>query len=588
MVVEGISLLDIPPLRGNPFDLRPIERGRAQEIVGRDKILATLSEHMHSLSPRMMILVGESGSGKTSLINALSSQTSKHFVGHYWNEDNPVERFLSEIAVTFCGHEVPKSINQTIDRLVETLESEKGPLPLIALDYPSEIELSQFLTIVSPMLQRLRSLTIISMTNSQLSNLSDDTLDKFDSPILLEPFTEGEIQLLCDNGIRRMSRGKWVIQPSLLNAVHARTGGNPREVILLLRDLIDEKRGVGSHGALERLIGWKIPEMEASEDFTAAESAIEEDEEGEFENETIQDEQPWSFDYEEIQEQDDPETLVPDENLEYQDEIEPIPEESESITPLEQNDPNENIPISEWFEDRGEAQPVDEKRPPNIEIPPKGFSGLVHRSRDVSSSMPTDPDGTPIQESPQPSFQSQNGNSQFSEKTNSKKEDLPIESKISESQPTSQTGVFSTGGEYWSVDSDFESTLPEKNEEKPPEIIEEHASDAVDQDFFVDNVHIGEETILPEQGIHDQIKPPDPMFDKTIIDQLSDSEKLILSIAKNREISPSDLEIQARLEVGRPRLSQIFNSLHRSGILFVRKEGRNRLFRINEDLVELF
>ena len=223
-----------------------------------------------------------------------------------------------------------------------------------------------------------------------------------------------------------------------------------------------------------------------------------------------------------------------------------------------------------------------------MEIPPKGFSGLVHRSRDVSSSMPIGPDGTPVQESPEPSFQTQNDESRVSEKTNPKKEDLPIESNFNETQPTSQTGVFSTDGEYWSVHSDFESTLPEKTEEKTSDIIEKHASEIVDPDFFVDNAHIEEETILPEQDIHDQRKSSDPMLDKTKIDQLSDSEKLILSIAKNREISPSDMEIQARLEVGRPRLSQIFNSLNRSGILCVRKEGRNRLFRINENLVELF
>ena len=40
-MVEGpASILDLPPLRGNPFDLRPIEANRAEYLVGRDRLLA--------------------------------------------------------------------------------------------------------------------------------------------------------------------------------------------------------------------------------------------------------------------------------------------------------------------------------------------------------------------------------------------------------------------------------------------------------------------------------------------------------------------------------------------------------------------
>ena len=63
---------------------------------------------------------------------------------------------------------------------------------------------------------------------------------------------------------------------------------------------------------------------------------------------------------------------------------------------------------------------------------------------------------------------------------------------------------------------------------------------------------------------------------------LSDAERMILEVATLREISPSDDELQARLEVGRPRLSQLYNSLHKSGMLSVRKQGRTRLFKLSE------
>ena len=77
------------------------------------------------------------------------------------------------------------------------------------------------------------------------------------------------------------------------------------------------------------------------------------------------------------------------------------------------------------------------------------------------------------------------------------------------------------------------------------------------------------------------------IVDQDHLGRMSDAERLVVSIAASREISPSDAEIQARLEVGRPRLSQIYNSLHKSGILAVRKEGRSRLFKLSEAIDHL-
>ena len=77
-------------------------------------------------------------------------------------------------------------------------------------------------------------------------------------------------------------------------------------------------------------------------------------------------------------------------------------------------------------------------------------------------------------------------------------------------------------------------------------------------------------------------------LDKERFYSLSDAEKLILQIASIREISPSDNELQARLEVGRPRLSQLYNGLQKSGMLSVRKKGRTRLFKLSNAAAEEF
>jgi DNA-binding transcriptional ArsR family regulator len=40
--------------------------------------------------------------------------------------------------------------------------------------------------------------------------------------------------------------------------------------------------------------------------------------------------------------------------------------------------------------------------------------------------------------------------------------------------------------------------------------------------------------------------------------------------------------LQRGLDVGRPRLSQLFNGMLRAGVLTVRRQGRSRLYRISE------
>ncbi len=74
----------------------------------------------------------------------------------------------------------------------------------------------------------------------------------------------------------------------------------------------------------------------------------------------------------------------------------------------------------------------------------------------------------------------------------------------------------------------------------------------------------------------------DEPFDRSRVASISDNERTILEAAAGREVSPSDAELQAVLEVGRTRLSQIFNGLRRAGFLSVRKQGRTRLFKLSD------
>ena len=166
-MAEGpASVLDLPPLRGNPFDLRPIEANRAEYLVGRDRLLAECREHLISLTPRMLLLVGDRGSGRTSFLNALASTTSRRpFIGQFWPEDDdPVQGIIHELSVYLGGFDIPPSIQQASDKMVEILDKETGTLPLVALDYPANVDLNHMLSRLAPLLQRLRALIVVAVT----------------------------------------------------------------------------------------------------------------------------------------------------------------------------------------------------------------------------------------------------------------------------------------------------------------------------------------------------------------------------------------------------------------------------------------
>ena len=137
----GVSLLDLPSVRGNPFDNRPIEASRAHDLVGRRKILHRWRDHIHSGSPRMILLVGESGSGRTSMINTISSQTQKKYIGQYLSEgDDQVRTVLHEIVTHFGTFQSIPTINQLSQKLISIFDEENGPLWRVQLITEASME----------------------------------------------------------------------------------------------------------------------------------------------------------------------------------------------------------------------------------------------------------------------------------------------------------------------------------------------------------------------------------------------------------------------------------------------------------------
>ena len=594
MVLSDLSPADLPTLRGNPFDSRPIERNRASEIVGREDILIRWKEHMHSQSPRMILLTGERGSGRTSLVNAISSQTDERFVGTYWHSEDPLNCALDELAITFCGHEIPPSMHQKVERVVETLDTLSGPLPLVALDYPSHVDLASFLSLILPILQRLRALVVVSVSNSQMASIDDSTKGVFDETVKVQPFSHDQVQSLSDLRIRRMSNERWRINPSLLDAIMSRTGGNARSVIAILRNLVDERRGLGSEGTLDSLRGWSLQEEENEVD-----NGLDENQFGTLEQPTdeprtivpekIAEDWPEDEDIEFVEERGEdedwdvePEDMWSDEQTTQKETVVDEADEEELDETQSDGEIMADHPekITGWAADEGTILSMEEGTEPPGRGPNRGFSGLVNRSRITNDAMPTGPDhSVAIQEPDIEEFQPTPKNEPIEEMPRSNPFGDNNKSINTENESFEEKQVLFSEGELWTVDSDLEETLPELSSEpefEPEETFEESQNlDSIEEMPQISNLE-------PKIVVKGPSWESKDIVDQNHLGSMSDAERLVVSVASSREISPSDAEIQARLEVGRPRLSQIYNSLHKSGILAVRKEGRSRMFRLSD------
>jgi len=695
MAEGSATILDLPPLRGNPFDLRPIESSRAEHLVGRDPLLSKLRGYLILHTPRMVLLVGQRGSGRTSFINTLASQTSRRsYIGQFWPEaEDPTQGIIHEISVHIAGFEVAASMQLVSDRLVETLDKETGVLPLIALDYPSHIDLNSTLARLAPLLQRLRALVVVAITPSQLSSLNDDVLDLFDEPQRLSNLNEKQIQSLSNHRISKFANQKWIIKPNLLKAIHENTDGNPRRVVRLLRDLVEERRDPMAGGTLERLVTWRHAQPEDREPLSESEpeteikaepeaippSIVETEAEADIEDEDLNgdlDDDPddlWDDADELISEAEDEAAEIPEEAADrdwnegfgspekiWDEEEESAPASEVEPTPVPEAEPEpEKEPEAaaeperevevmqahsaeepaESTADEGETYERTETDQAFLYMEggtePTGrpnlsggnFGSLLKRTMRTSDRMPTAPDDTPItiaQSHPslmpraqKPAVRSMPPDSVIEEESQAR-----IDRSI---QPIEDEHVYHTDHALWVVEPGSETTLPDESAYTPPLVATiSLGAEAIETEWFVaekpeSQIESEPETEVPIQSEVQEMTPPtlapemptipaglttsadapsmdappviptsfgpvwedDEPFDAMCLHTLTEAERMILTAAASREVSPSDQELQARLEVGRSRLSQIYNGMRRKGLLSVRKQGRTRFFKLS-------
>ena len=479
-----------------------------------------------------MILLGERGSGRTSVLQALSNLSSTSYPFTFYPELNPAQTLLNEMYCRIAGYDTPSSTNTLVEEMVAKLQGFTGDLPLISFDFPgvSGVELAQVFERLTPVLGRLRALVIVALTPAQLSAWSDNLQMQFDITEPLSDFDVKTARALIDHRMRKVSNEAWSIHQSILEQSIAQTGGRPALLVRHLRDLIDAERGASTSFTRksEMLEAMNLEPNDAKNRMPPAAEPLE----------------PLDIDSEPPGEPDaefdwDIPEMEPDVEEEFPDEmVEPELEQDEQKPEFE-------LPAFEIEEepavedDSGGAilQMEPGTEPPAVSQ--HGFGGLAQRHRTASVEIGLEnalhpKSSGPMAAKPDPTMR------------------MPEELPHLESEEST----------YWVAD-----TLPEPEPlPEPTPVMDPVVAKSIGESLRKDKPTLSS-TTLP--------------LDFERVSALSDAEISIVEASIAREVSPSDAALQAYLSVGRPRLSQIFNGLHKAGILSVRKKGRTRLFRIS-------
>jgi len=567
--------------------------------------------HLKFNSPRLILLKGERGSGRTSLIHALASQAGRFDSFSIFPHDDHSRRILEETYTSIVGFEIPSHYGQLVGQLVEELNANSGTLPLVAYDFPgaSGADLVAVFSRLTPVLQRLRALVVISVTPSQLAAFPDELKEAFDEVEEIQPLSGEGIEELVRRRIDTVSRRPWTIPPGLVDSLHDETGGHTGRVVRYLRDIIDVERG---EKAIDQRLENLLSAMSVYRDTSAADRG-EDDYGGESDEradevtieqaiegitEVSQSDNDHDIDVEAKSDSD-----IDSEALQEEDEMTAVKSRINGIL----EDSEEPASTFSFAIDRidddceGEAMYLDSDSPSISGI----FGGLAQRNRVAKNIEPRyDPELNPL---PDHAFDSTlptmstDGAELWLEDSDGGADLSALPPAIDERQTISAQHPATPPS------TDPQTPHPLPLQENPAVMNSPHLDNHIEQrpEQHPDETGFGGDTIQSTQiaeslaAVGDQqsianrlsalnrrpqADPHDSVaLNITHLRALSVHESQVIARATGGEFSPSDEDLMIRLNIGRSRMSQICNALYRSGIMRVRKVGRSRMFSLTND-----
>jgi energy-coupling factor transporter ATP-binding protein EcfA2 len=517
-------------------------------LVGRHTYFKEMEKNIQFKSSRRILLVGEYGSGKTSFVNCLGGKTNLHIHVDRIDTMNPGLELLRDIYSQVVSATAPTDHKKLERELEASLHSKRTHLPIISVDgdMADIASLETCLLASMPFFERLAALIVVAVSPTQKSLLSEQIRERFEIRIM-QDLDVDSVKALVERRIGMYSNESYQMTTEEAEKVLSASGsGQPGSIIKILRGVIEGQvlpelplSQTLEDDRVEKSKPSLLPEVDMNlfsqeEVFDEVESI----ESPQVEEEVVEENEEW---------EDGPGmsgTMGFDLNLESLEE--PIIEDKKDLL------------IADTYVAEDDFKPVG------------SFSGLRGRWKQTSQSIDD-------AEEPEGEYKQVDGaNSLWVSKDSLVVQEDPDEVVIDSEENVFQDDTI--------LSDDFE---PDYNQ-----VIEEHNLQPNESvlrtltDLLSKLLSPSEDQAASSQLAERLQALSRPKFsEKTefalnvhVLTSLTQSETIVVSVAQQRNVSPSDNHLLEKLNIKRARLSQICNRLHKAGILDVRMVGRSRMF----------
>ena len=545
----GTVDLRLPSLREDPFSQGPLSAKDSDLLVGRHSYFEEMEKNIQFKSSRRILLVGQYGSGKTSFVNCLGGKTNLHIHVDRIDTVNPGLELLRDIYSQVVNVTAPSDHKKLERELAASLHSKRNYLPLISVDadMANIASLEACLLASVPFFERLAALIVVAVNPNQKSLLSEQIRERFEVRPM-EELDADSVKALVERRIGTCSNEPYQMTTEEAGKVLAASrNGHPGSIIKVLRSVIDGQMLP------------ELPQSPISENIVSEETPSpvpQEIDTGIFneEHELLDD-----LDSEELS--DDEEEAV----VEGIDEWEDGPGMSGTMG-FDLNLESLEEPIVE----EKKEQPVEDTYVTEDNLQPVGiFGGLRGRWKQTSQSIDE------IEE-PEGEYQQLDGANSLWVSKNS----LPIQDEEVEGIHPAENALEPESLKLETFESDYQE-MAEENTHQPNDLILKTLTDLLSKlltpsgDTMVSNKLAESLQTLSRPKIGGKEEHP---LNVQVLTSLTKAESIVVSIAQQRSVSPSDKQLLEKLNIKRARLSQICNRLHKAGILDVRMVGRSRMF----------
>lgn len=544
----GTIDLRLPSLREDPFSQGPLMAKDSNLLVGRHSYFKEMEKNIQFKSSRRILLVGEYGSGKTSFVNCLGGKTNLHIHVDRIDTINPGLELLRDIYSQVVSATAPTDHKKLERELEASLHSKRTHLPIISVDgdMADIASLETCLLASMPFFERLAALIVVAVSPTQKSLLSEQIRERFEIRIM-QDLDVDSVKALVERRIGMHSSEPYQMTTEEAEKVLSASGsGQPGSIIKVLRGVIE---------------GQVLPELPMSQ-------TLEHDVEKERQEPALPEVDMSLFSqeeaFDEIESMESPQTEA--EVVEETEEWEDGPGMSGTIG-FDLNLESLEEPIIE----EKKEEPIEDTYVTEDDFKPVGsFSGLRGRWKQTSQSIDD-------AEEPEGEYKQVDGaNSLWVSKDSLAVQGEPDEAVIDSEEDMFQEETILLD----TFESDYHQAIEENNLQSNDSVLRT-LSDLLSKLLSPSDDQAASSKLA--ESLQALSRPK--FSEKTefglnvhVLTSLTQSETIVVSVAQQRNISPSDKHLLEKLNIKRARLSQICNRLHKAGILDVRMVGRSRMF----------